>query len=42
MGARRAGLQAVLIDTLDRYPGKVDCPRIRRLADLLELLVREE
>lgn len=41
MGARRAGLQAVLIDTLDRYPGKLDCPRIRRLADLLELLVRE-
>ncbi len=40
MGARRAGLEAVLIDALGRYPGRVDCPRIRRLGELLELLAR--
>jgi FMN phosphatase YigB (HAD superfamily) len=38
LGARRAGLDAVLIDTLGRYPGAVDCARISRLADLLDLL----
>jgi putative hydrolase of the HAD superfamily len=38
LGARRAGLAAVLLDTLGRYPGNVDCPRISRLAELLDLL----
>jgi putative hydrolase of the HAD superfamily len=38
VGARRAGLDAILMDPLDRYPGPVDCPRIARLADLLALL----
>jgi putative hydrolase of the HAD superfamily len=38
LGARRAGLAAALIDPLGGYPGAVDCPRIRRLADLLDLL----
>ncbi|HVN86818.1 MAG TPA: HAD family hydrolase [Candidatus Binatia bacterium] len=37
-GARRAGLQAVLIDTLGRYHGRVDCPRVSRLRELLDLL----
>ncbi len=27
VGARRAGVDGVLIDTLDRYPGRIDCPR---------------
>jgi HAD superfamily hydrolase (TIGR01509 family) len=38
LGARRAGLAAALIDPLGRYPGPIDCPRIRGLAELLELL----
>ena len=38
LGARRAGLRAVLVDTLGRYPGAGDQPRIRRLADLFALL----
>jgi putative hydrolase of the HAD superfamily len=38
VGARRAGLEAVLLDTLGRYPGGVDCRRIRALSELLELL----
>jgi putative hydrolase of the HAD superfamily len=38
LGARRAGLAAVLLDTLGRYPGNLDCPRISRLAELLDLL----
>ena len=38
LGARGAGLAAALIDPLGDYPGAADCPRIRRLADLLELL----
>jgi len=37
-GARAAGLQAVLIDTLGEYLGQVDCPRISRLSELLDLL----
>jgi len=37
-GARGAGLTAVLLDPLGRYPGTVDCPRIRGLAELLDLL----
>ncbi|MBI4517913.1 MAG: HAD-IA family hydrolase [Deltaproteobacteria bacterium] len=40
-GARRAGLRAVLMDPLDRYPGRLDCPRICRLAQLLELLPQQ-
>ena len=38
VGARRAGLDAVLLDTLGQYPGGVDCRRIRALSELLELL----
>jgi len=38
LGARRAGMDAVLVDTLGRYPGPIDCPRISRLAELLDLL----
>ena len=38
VGARRAGLTPVLLDRLGRYPGRVDCPRIRRLGGLLRLL----
>jgi putative hydrolase of the HAD superfamily len=38
LGARRAGLHPVLIDPLGCYPGEVDCPRIERLAELLDLL----
>ena len=37
-GARAAGLPGVLLDPLGRYPGAVDCPRIRGLAELLDLL----
>src|SRR5262249_54106431 len=32
LGARRAGLDAVLLDPLDRYPEPGDCRRIGRLA----------
>ena len=42
MGARRAGLEAVLIDTLGGYPGRVDCLRIQRLGELLDLLAQPE
>lgn len=38
LGARGAGLAAVLVDTLGRYPGSIDCPRISRLAELLDLI----
>jgi HAD superfamily hydrolase (TIGR01549 family) len=38
LGARRAGLDAVLLDTLACYPGDVDCPRIGGLGELLDLL----
>jgi putative hydrolase of the HAD superfamily len=38
LGARRAGLEAVLLDPLDRYPNDPDCPRIRSLSELLDLL----
>jgi HAD superfamily hydrolase (TIGR01509 family) len=38
LGARRAGMDAVLVDTLDRYPGHIDCPRISRLVELLDLV----
>jgi len=38
LGARRAGLRAVLVDVLGCYPGPVDGPRIRALGELLELL----
>jgi putative hydrolase of the HAD superfamily len=38
LGARAAGLAAILFDGLGRYPGSPDCPRIGRLADLLEVL----
>jgi HAD superfamily hydrolase (TIGR01509 family) len=35
VGARRAGLDAVLLDPLGRYPGPPDCRRIRRIVELL-------
>jgi putative hydrolase of the HAD superfamily len=38
LGARRAGIEAVLMDPLDRYQCPRDCPRIRTLNELLELL----
>jgi putative hydrolase of the HAD superfamily len=38
LGARGAGMDAILIDPLGGYPGYVDCRRIRRLGELLELL----
>jgi HAD superfamily hydrolase (TIGR01549 family) len=37
VGARKAGLQAVLLDAAGLYEG-ADCPRIHSLADLCELL----
>ena len=37
VGARSAGLQAVLLDAAGLYTD-VDCPRIQALADLCELL----
>ncbi len=37
-GARGAGLAPVLLDPLGCYPGPVDCPRIRGLPELLDLL----
>lgn len=37
-GALRAGVRPILIDPLGRYPGPVECPRIRGLGELLELL----
>ena len=39
-GARNAGIDPVLIDPLGLY-GEVDCPRISRLAELLDLLDAE-
>ena len=38
LGARKAGLHAILVDTLSRYRIAVDCPRITRLAELLDVL----
>lgn len=38
LGARKAGMQAILMDPLGRYPGKVDCPRITRLGELLHVI----
>ena len=38
LGARRAGIEAVLMDPLSLYDAPHDCPRIRTLADLLTLL----
>jgi putative hydrolase of the HAD superfamily len=38
LGARRAGIEAVLMDPLGRYDAPPDCPRIRTLTELLTLL----
>ena len=38
LGARSAGMEAILVDTLDRYPGNLDCRRIRGLGELLDIL----
>jgi FMN phosphatase YigB (HAD superfamily) len=35
VGARAAGLRAVLLDEAGLYPG-ADCPRVRSLADLVD------
>jgi putative hydrolase of the HAD superfamily len=40
LGARRAGIEAVLMDPLGCYAAPADCARIRTLADLLPLLPR--
>jgi len=37
-GARSAGMAAVLLDPLGAYPGPIDCPRVQRLVELLDLL----
>ena len=39
VGARAAGMSPVLIDALGAYPG-ADCPRIERLAELLDRIPR--
>jgi HAD superfamily hydrolase (TIGR01549 family) len=38
LGARRAGIEGVLMDPLGCYEAPPDCPRIRTLAELLPLL----
>jgi putative hydrolase of the HAD superfamily len=38
LGARRAGIEAVLMDPLARYDAPRDCPRINTLPELLALL----
>ena len=38
LGARRAGIEAVLMDPLARYDAPGDCPRIHTLSELLALL----
>jgi putative hydrolase of the HAD superfamily len=38
LGARRAGIEAVLMDPLGRYAAPPDCPRVRTLGELLTLL----
>ena len=38
LGARRAGIEAVLMDPLGRYDAPPDCPRVRTLTELLGLL----
>jgi hypothetical protein len=39
LGARAAGLTGVLYDEAGLYDG-VDCPRVRSLAELVELVPR--
>lgn len=39
IGARAAGIQPVLLDAADLYP-ECDCPRVRSLDGLIELLTR--
>lgn len=38
LGARRAGMEAVLLDPLACYPGNPDCRRVLRLGELVELV----
>lgn len=38
VGARAAGMEAVLIDTLDHYPGFTDAPRFHSVTGLLEAM----
>jgi HAD superfamily hydrolase (TIGR01509 family) len=40
VGARRAGLGAILVDSAGLYPD-ADCPRVRTLAELVEVVHRE-
>lgn len=40
LGARRAGIEGILVDPLGRYQAPPDCPRIRTLSELLPLLPR--
>jgi putative hydrolase of the HAD superfamily len=37
-GARSAGISPVLLDRYDQYPEVTDCPRLRSLPELVELL----
>ena len=39
VGARAAGVEAVLIDTLDHYPDYDDAPRYRTTAELIDFLL---
>lgn len=41
VGARRAGIHPVLIDRLDRYPGNLDCERIREIGEVGRVLSDE-
>ena len=38
LGARRAGIDGILMDPLSRYDVPADCPKIRTLTDLLSLV----
>jgi len=38
LGARGAGLKTVLIDRYDRYPSFKECPRIKDLSELIDII----
>ena len=38
LGAKSAGIQGILIDREDDYTGKVDCPRLKTLGDVVKYL----
>ncbi|MEM9073187.1 MAG: HAD hydrolase-like protein [Myxococcota bacterium] len=39
VGARAAGMDAVLIDTLDHYPDYVEAPRFQKTATFIDSLL---